>query len=68
MGAFTAQNLPPQRYKDLGKIYIRLIDNRRFHISFREIASMKAWAKDHHDNDLELESDSVESLLPHHLA
>ncbi|WP_426295496.1 tetratricopeptide repeat protein [Dyadobacter endophyticus] len=51
----------PQRYKDLGKIYTRLIDNRDSTSVFREIASMKEWAKARHDRDLELESDLLKA-------
>lgn len=50
-----------QRCKDLGKIYTRLIDNRDSTSVFREIASMKDWAKARHDNDLELESDLLKA-------
>nr|WP_295923226.1 hypothetical protein [uncultured Dyadobacter sp.] len=51
----------PQRYQDLSKIYIRLIDDGDSASVFREIASMKSRAKSHQDNELELESDLLKA-------
>jgi tetratricopeptide (TPR) repeat protein len=51
----------PQRFRDLDKIYIRLIGNSDSTEVFSEISSLKDFAISHHDNDLELESDLMKA-------
>lgn len=51
----------PQRFRDIGKIYIRLMDNGDSASVFSEISSLKDYALAHHDNELELESDLLKT-------
>jgi DNA-binding CsgD family transcriptional regulator len=51
----------PQRFRDLDKIYIRLIGNGDSTSVFKEISSIRDFAIAHNDSDLELESDLMKA-------
>ncbi|WP_254560048.1 tetratricopeptide repeat protein [Dyadobacter diqingensis] len=51
----------PQRFRDIGKIYIRVMDNGDSASVFSEISSLKNYALAHHDSELELESDLLKA-------